>query len=97
MRYQLSGTRDGVPWGPPGSEYDLPDAEAAKYCANGIAEAVAQRAKAETATAPAAEERDEPAPKTGGLTTKDLAPPEKTVAADPELPKRRPGRPRKSS
>lgn len=54
MRYQLSGTRDGEPWPAPGEEINLSDHEAAKYCANGIAEPV---------TATKAEKQ------TGGLTT----------------------------
>ena len=37
MRDQISGTRNGEPWPPPGSEIDLPDAEAVKYCGNGLA------------------------------------------------------------
>lgn len=41
MRDQISGTRNGEPWPPPGAEIDLPDQEAVKYCANGLAEPVA--------------------------------------------------------
>ena len=43
MRDQISGTRNGEPWPPPGSEIDLPDAEAVKYCANGLATPVADK------------------------------------------------------
>jgi len=43
MRDQISGTRNGEPWPPPGSEIDLPDAEAVKYCANGLASPVADK------------------------------------------------------
>jgi hypothetical protein len=41
MRVGLSGTRDGVQWPARGSVIDLPDAEAADYCAAGMAEPVA--------------------------------------------------------
>lgn len=37
MKMQLSGTRNGEPWPTPGQELDLPDDEAAQYCANGFA------------------------------------------------------------
>jgi len=40
MRDQISGTRNGEPWPPPGGEIDLPDVEAVKYCANRLAEPV---------------------------------------------------------
>jgi hypothetical protein len=43
MRDQISGTRNGEPWPPPGGEVDLPDAEAVKYCANGLAVPVAAK------------------------------------------------------
>jgi hypothetical protein len=43
MRDQISGTRNGEPWPPPGVEIDLPDQEAVKYCANGLAEPAADR------------------------------------------------------
>lgn len=43
MRDQISGTRNGEPWPPPGSEVDLPDVEAVKYCANGLATPVADK------------------------------------------------------
>ena len=40
MRHQMSGTRDGADWPAPGGEIDLPDAEAAALCAQGMAEPV---------------------------------------------------------
>lgn len=43
MRDQISGTRNGEPWPPPGAEIDLPDAEAVKYCANGLAAPVGDK------------------------------------------------------
>ncbi len=58
MTAQLTGTRDGVAWPAPGETVDLPDAEAAKLCANGLASPVETRKQAETATVkPAAETR----------------------------------------
>jgi len=50
MKYQVSGTRDGVDWPPIGDELDVPDLEGAELCASGIAEAVASRQKPETRT-----------------------------------------------
>ena len=64
MKVQMSGTRNGELWPAVGEIVELSDAEGAKYCANGTAEPVAARAKAETATAPEPEERK------SGLTTK---------------------------
>ena len=49
MRDQISGTRDGVPWPPPGGEIDVSDAEGVKYCANGLASPVAVDEKVEKA------------------------------------------------
>jgi hypothetical protein len=60
MKVDVSGTRDGAEWPPRGSVVDLPDDEAAHYCANGMAEPVAVfgAAAAETATpAPVDEQR----------------------------------------
>ena len=37
MQVYISGTRNGEAWPAAGGEVDLPDAEAAKYCANGLA------------------------------------------------------------
>lgn len=45
---ELSGARDGAPWPARGEEVELPDEEAALMCANGYAEPVASRRKAET-------------------------------------------------
>lgn len=42
MKVGLSGTRDGIEWPPRGSVIELPDAEAADYCAAGMAEPVAE-------------------------------------------------------
>jgi hypothetical protein len=51
MRHQISGTRNGASWPPPGDEIDLPDAEAVKYCANGLAVPVGDhRGDVETTT-----------------------------------------------
>lgn len=44
---QITGNRDGVRWPAPGATIDLPDNEAAKLCASGRAEPVAEPAKAE--------------------------------------------------
>jgi hypothetical protein len=59
MKVDVSGTRDGAAWPPRGSVLDLPDEEAAQYCANGMAEPVATFGDdVETATPPkTAEER----------------------------------------
>ncbi len=64
MRVQVSGTRDGQDWPPRGSVIDLPDAEAADYCANGMAEPVAVFDVEEKAVVPDDAERR------AGLTTK---------------------------
>ena len=37
LRLQLTGTRDGEPWPPPGTVVDLPDHEAADLVAAGLA------------------------------------------------------------
>lgn len=50
MRVQVSGMRNGAEWPPSGSVVELPDAEAAQYCAAGMAEPVTTFAAAETAT-----------------------------------------------
>jgi hypothetical protein len=58
MRIQITGTRDGVRWPAPGGVVDLPDHEAARLCANGRAEPVADvEEKSEHATRPAPELR----------------------------------------
>jgi hypothetical protein len=41
MKVELSGMRNGVEWPPRGSVIELPDDEAAEYCAAGMAEPVA--------------------------------------------------------
>jgi hypothetical protein len=58
MHYSMSGTRNGVPWPGRGETAELPDSEAAELCASGAAEPVAQAEPVETATAPAAETRE---------------------------------------
>lgn len=50
MKITISGGRDGKPWPVEGKTIDLPDAEAEGLVASGIAEPVAERKKAETAT-----------------------------------------------
>jgi hypothetical protein len=80
MKVGISGTgnpQTGGDWPPSGGVLTVDDAEGVRLCAGGLAEPVADD-KVETAVAPPAEER-------AGLTTDDLAVPEK----------RGPGRPRK--
>jgi hypothetical protein len=57
MRVQVSGQRNGAEWPPVGSVIDLPDDEAAGYCAGGMAEPVTTFAEAETAVPPQPEKR----------------------------------------
>jgi len=64
MKVYISGTRDGVPWPLPGGVVDLPDAEAARLCANGSAVPVAEEKAEEKAVV------SDDAEKRGGLTTK---------------------------
>lgn len=52
MKRQISGTRDGLDWPAPGEPMDVPDAEGADLCALGMAEPVAEPARAERAVAP---------------------------------------------
>lgn len=52
MKRQISGTRDGVDWPAPGCDLVVPDDEGASLCALGMAEPVAEPARAERATAP---------------------------------------------
>jgi hypothetical protein len=40
MKLQISGNRDGVVWPPAGEVKELPDHEAARLCASGLAEPV---------------------------------------------------------
>jgi hypothetical protein len=66
MRVGVSGMRDGKDWPPRGGIIDLPDDEAAHYCANGMAEPVAVFDTAEKATPPdVAERRTSPVTRTG--------------------------------
>lgn len=58
MLVQLSGTRDGQEWPPPGGLVRLPDVEAAEYAAAGFVEAAAAAPPPRTATVPT-----KPAPK----------------------------------
>ena len=51
LRVQISGTRDGADWPPPGSVVDLPDDEALGLISWGSALAVSDE-RVETATAP---------------------------------------------
>lgn len=57
MRVDVSGSRNGAEWPPRGSVIDLPDDEAAQYCAAGMAEPVTTFAEAEKAVPPAPEKR----------------------------------------
>lgn len=60
LKGQMSGSRDGVPWPPAGSEMDLPDSEAAALLNSGLARPVnAKDAGVETAVVldPATEAR----------------------------------------
>lgn len=59
MLVDASGARNGELWPPRGSTLDLPDGEAASYCAAGICEPVADTGRVETATAPAPETRED--------------------------------------
>jgi hypothetical protein len=52
MRVGVSGMRDGRDWPARGAVIDLPDDEAAHYCANGMAEPVAVFDEAERAVPP---------------------------------------------
>lgn len=66
MRVQVSGMRNGAEWPQRGSVIDLPDHEAAQYCASGMAEPVTTFADAETTAAPDhAEKRDPLTTRTG--------------------------------
>ena len=59
MRSQISGTRNGQEWPPPGSVVELPDDEAIGYCTRGMADPVTVHTETETAVAPEPEKRDE--------------------------------------
>jgi hypothetical protein len=63
MRVQVSGTRNGQDWPVSGSVIDLPDDEAAQYCAAGMADPVTTFAEAETAAEPEPEKRGPGRPK----------------------------------
>lgn len=56
MKVQLTGTRDGVAWPPPGGEVELPDLEGAKLCKAGLATPVVED-RVEKAVAPEPEKR----------------------------------------
>lgn len=84
MKVAVSGNRDGKRWPPIGGVIDLPDAEAAQYCASGLADPVAED-KMEKAVPPQDEERRQE--ESGALTTE---------TAESTVPKRGPGRPRKN-
>lgn len=57
MKVAISGQRNGVEWPTVGSVIDLPDDEAAGYCAAGMAEPVTTFAEAETAVVTEPEKR----------------------------------------
>lgn len=61
MLTAVSGTRNGAHWPPKGGEIDVPDAEGASLCRNGLAEPVAVVHEPVKATAPAPARRA-PAP-----------------------------------
>jgi hypothetical protein len=63
MKVAISGQRNGVEWPPVGSVIDLPDDEAAGYCAAGMAEPVTTFAEAEKAVMPEPEKRGPVRPK----------------------------------
>jgi len=65
MKTQIVGARNGVRWPPSGSEIELPEREAAKLCAAGLAEPVAEPEPVETAIPPKAEEREDDKPRRG--------------------------------
>jgi len=62
MQVYISGTRNGEAWPAAGGEVDLPDAEAAKYCANGLAIPV-RSDEADVETRDDKPERKKPGPK----------------------------------
>jgi hypothetical protein len=59
MKIQITGTRNGVYWPAPGGEMTLPDLEAAKLCASGLAVPVVI-AEPEKAVVPEPEKRGGP-------------------------------------
>lgn len=72
MKVQISGTRNGESWPIPGTDVELPDAEAAKYCANGLAipvrsdeDDVEKRAPAKKETEASPAKKSKPAAATG--------------------------------
>ncbi|MCZ7413043.1 hypothetical protein [Streptomyces sp. WMMC897] len=85
MRVAISGGRSGQPWPPVGGELDVPDAEGAKLCAAGLAQPVARKDVAETATPPESETR-----------TPKAETPHEPPAAEQVPAKRGRGRPRKA-
>jgi hypothetical protein len=42
LKFQITGTRNGVRWPAPGEVVDLPDVEGAKLCASGLATPVVE-------------------------------------------------------
>lgn len=69
MKFQISGTRNGVAWPTPGNTVDLPNDEAVALLRNGMAVAVEDHQVPEKAVAPKAETREEkpkPAPRKPG-------------------------------
>lgn len=65
MRDQISGTRNGDLWPPPGGEIDLPDNEAVKLCSNGLAAPVVDK-DADVEKRDDEESAEKPAPKRRG-------------------------------
>lgn len=63
MKVGLSGSLNGVPYPPPGVEWEVADEAGAKLCEKGMAVPVDVLGRVETAVAPDAETRR------GGLTT----------------------------
>jgi hypothetical protein len=63
MLVAMSGTRNGARWPALGETATLPDTEAARLVASGLAEEVATAAPVETATVPPAEVTTPPAAK----------------------------------
>ena len=63
MLVAMSGTRNGARWPAPGETATLPDTEAVRLVASGLAEPVDEGPPVETATAPPAEVTAPPAAK----------------------------------
>lgn len=69
LKVQISGTRNGQDWPRRGSVIELPDDEAAQYCAAGMAEPVAAFRNMEKAVVEVAQEQRVGSPP--GLTTRN--------------------------